>query len=406
VKTPSPIPDPDAPLTLLGGLSPARFLSEHWQKRPLLVRQALPGFESPLSPEELAGLACEEAVISRLVEERTAEGGWAVRHGPFEEEDFLGLPESHWTLLVSDVEKHLPELRSYLDPFRFIPDWRMDDLMVSYAAPGGSVGPHVDQYDVFLLQAHGRRRWQIDTRPVEEDNFIPDLDLRILRNFDPEEDWVLEPGDMLYLPPRVAHHGVAEGSCMTWSVGFRAPAWRDLMAAWVDGRYVTLPADARYGDPDLAPQSQAGEITADALTRLIRGLREAMGAKDNELARWLGRHLTEPKAELLEHMVVPEPLSGDEAWAVFEASVRLERHGAARLAWIRGEGAIYLYVNGREHALAPQAESLARLLCDLVTFDTRLLRASAQSVPGGTELLLQLCRAGVLLPIPVGVDEP
>jgi 50S ribosomal protein L16 3-hydroxylase len=131
-----------------------------------------------------------------------------------------------------------------------------------------------------------------------------------------------------------------------------------------------------------------------------------MGAKDNELARWLGRHLTEPKAELLEHMVVPEPLSGDEAWAVFEASVRLERHGAARLAWIRGEGAIYLYVNGREHALAPQAESLARLLCDLVTFDTRLLRASAQSVPGGTELLLQLCRAGVLLPIPVGVDEP
>jgi 50S ribosomal protein L16 3-hydroxylase len=241
-------PNPDEPLTLLGGLSPRQFLRDHWQQRPLLVRQALPGFESPLPPEELAGLACEAAVISRLVQERGGEGPWAVRHGPFEEDDFLALPETHWTLLVSDVEKHLPELRACLEPFRFVPDWRMDDLMVSYAARRARLAPTWTNTTSFCSRPTAGASWQISTAPSAPDNILPGLDLRILREFEPEEEWILEPGDMLYLPPGVAHHGVAPEPCMTWSVGFRAPAWRDLIAAWVDARYEALPANRRYGD--------------------------------------------------------------------------------------------------------------------------------------------------------------
>jgi 50S ribosomal protein L16 3-hydroxylase len=399
------IPRPDEPLTLLGGLSAEAFLREYWQRKPLLVRQAVPGFESPLSPEELAGLACEEAVISRVVQERGAEGDWAVRHGPFEEEDFLALPETHWTLLVSDVEKHLPELRACLEPFRFVPDWRMDDLMVSYAAPAGSVGPHVDQYDVFLLQAHGRRRWQIDTALVDEDNFLPDLELRIIRDFTPAQEWVLEPGDMLYLPPRIAHHGIAEGPCMTWSIGFRAPAWRDLMASWVDERYASIPADDRYGDAGMSVQENPGEITPEALRRLIRGLRAALDTRDAELARWLGRHLTEPKAELLEHLPLPEPVSGDEARALLDRTDRLERHGAARLAWIRGEAGPILFVNGREHHMPPGCEPLVRLLCGEMSFETRSINQLADNLPEAEALLVDLCGAGVLLPIPGPSDQ-
>ena len=171
---------------VLGELSPAQFLAEYWQKQPLLVRGAWPGFQDPLTPEELAGLACEEGVESRLVLEQGGEKPWEVRHGPFVDDDFLKLPDSHWTLLVQDVEKHIADLAALLEPFRFIPDWRIDDLMISYAPPAGTVGPHVDDYDVFLLQGQGRRRWQISRRPVEPDNCLPDTELRILREFVPE----------------------------------------------------------------------------------------------------------------------------------------------------------------------------------------------------------------------------
>lgn len=394
--------DPDNPLALLGGLCPREFLRDYWQRKPLLVRQAVPGFESPLSPEELAGLACEEAVISRLVQEQAAERAWAVRQGPFEEDDFLTLPETRWTLLVSDVEKHLPDLRAWLEPFRFVPDWRLDDLMISYAAPGGSVGPHVDQYDVFLLQAHGRRRWQVSTAPMGHDNFLPDLDLRIIRDFAPEQEWVLEPGDMLYLPPRVAHHGVAEGPCMTWSVGFRAPAWRDLLAAWMDARYEALPADARYCDAGMAPQAHPAEITPDALARMVRGLRENLAADDAALGRWLARHLTEPKAELVEHLPLPEALPEDRARALLEGEDTLERHGAARLAFIREGDGMRLFINGREHEVPPGGRALTEFLCAETCYRAADLRRLAGDIPEARTLLLNLCMAGVLLPIPDG----
>ncbi|WP_422126356.1 JmjC domain-containing protein [Thioalkalivibrio sulfidiphilus] len=391
--------NPDEPLTLLGGLTARAFLRDYWQKKPLLVRQAIPGFESPLSPEELAGLACEAGVISRLVCERGESGPWALRTGPFDENDFTTLPGSHWTLLVSDIEKHLPELRSYLEPFRFIPDWRMDDLMVSYAAPEGSVGPHVDEYDVFLLQAQGRRRWQIASQPVSGDDFLPGIELRILRTFHPDQEWVLEPGDLLYLPPRIPHHGVAVGPCMTWSVGFRAPAWRDLLAAWVDQRYETLAAQDRYADPGLEPQENPGEISASALARLIAGLRNAMAVDDAELARWLGTQLTEPKAELLEHMQVPETLTDDEVRSLLEGSDILERHGAARMAWIRQDQGFCLFINGQEHLLPIGTESLLRYLCEAHLYEPRMLMRLSATCGEAQDLLKALCKAGVLLPV-------
>jgi len=391
--------NPDEPLTLLGGLSAREFLRDYWQKKPLLVRQAMPGFESPLPPEELAGLACEEAVISRLVREYGDDGPWQLRHGPFDEDDFTSLPESHWTLLVSDLEKHLPDLRGYLEPFRFIPDWRMDDLMVSYAAPGGSVGPHVDEYDVFLLQTQGQRRWQISNQAVGADNFLPDIELRILKHFTPDEEWLLEPGDMLYLPPRVPHHGVAVGPCMTWSVGFRAPAWRDLMAAWADTCYEALPASDRYGDSDLTTQAHPGEITPQALDRLTSGLRRAMDSDDDSIKRWLGRYLTEPKAELLEHLPPPEALDETQAQALLNKGVRLERHGAARLAWMHTDKGLSLFVNGHEHRYSPQTLALVREICDQWCYDGRELQHLAATLPEARDLLLELCIAGILLPI-------
>ncbi len=198
------------------------FVSQYWQKKPCVIREAFADFELPVTPEELAGLACEEDVHCRLVIERD-DGSWQLRYGPFEERDFLALPERNYSLLVSECEKWMPELNALLDPFRFIPDWRIDDLMLSYAPEGGSVGPHVDEYDVFLLQASGARRWRYGAKRLENPVLIPDLELAILEEFNHDHEIELHPGDMLYLPPGIAHHGVALEPCMTCSIGFRAP---------------------------------------------------------------------------------------------------------------------------------------------------------------------------------------
>ena len=183
------------------GLTQQQFLQQYWQKKPLLIRQAFSDFQSPISPDDLAGLACEPEIESRLIEEKGALGPWQVRSGPLTEDDFARLPSTHWTMLVQDVDKHLPELQSLLDPFRFIPDWRRDDLMVSYAPQHGSVGPHTDGYDVFLLQAMGERRWQINDKAMTDAALIEGLDVQILQEFHPDQSWDLQPGDMLYLPP-------------------------------------------------------------------------------------------------------------------------------------------------------------------------------------------------------------
>ena len=347
--------------TLLGDRSPAEFLETYWQKRPLVVRDALPDFESPLSPNELAGLACEEGVESRLVLKEGGAYPWELRHGPFDPEDFLDLPETHWTVLVQEVDRLLPEVGALLDRFRFLPDWRLDDIMVSYAPTEGTVGPHIDNYDVFLFQGLGHRRWQIGTTPVETEEIVPDLDVRILADFEPEEEFVLGPGDLLYLPPRVAHHGVAtDDECMTYSVGFRAPRHRDLVGDFLQRAMERIDPDARYSDPDLTPVEHAGALHEAAREKVRRLLRDLV--TDTDVDRWLGTYLTRPSRD---RTAVPpaSPVPPDTLVAALREGTDLRRGPVAHLAFIEhDDGTATLFVNGEATTLDAALAYAAPLL--------------------------------------------
>ncbi len=280
---------PPAILQHLGELPISEFLRDYWQQKPLLIRQAFPAFQSPLSPDELAGFACDTDT-ARLVLEKGGRSPWEVRHGPLRPKEFAKLPKTHWTLLVNDMEQLMPELSAVIAPFRFIPDWRIDDLMISFAVAGGSVGAHVDAYDVFLLQAQGQRRWQISTQPCVEDNFLPDLELRIMRDFQPEEEWVLEPGDMLYLPPNVAHHGVALNECMTFSIGFRAPSRADLLEGLL-GQLLEQPLmQERYRDAGRSLQADPTLLAEQDLDKLTAFVLEAL-PDQGTIRAWLREEL-------------------------------------------------------------------------------------------------------------------
>ncbi|MFD0914306.1 JmjC domain-containing protein [Methylophilus luteus] len=288
-------------LTLLNGLTPAQFMAEYWQKKPLLIRAAIPGFQGLLTPDELAGLACETEVPSRLIQfdpARAQQGaGWQVRQGPFDEDDFSALPPQHWTLLVQGLNHLLPEAQALLDHFNFIPTARLDDVMVSYAPTGGGVGPHLDSYDVFLLQGAGKRRWSISQQA--DKRLIADAPLRILADFVSEQEWVLEAGDMLYLPPNVAHWGVAEDDdCMTYSIGFRAPAARELAVEFLDAcRQENLP-DELYQDPELQPVADAAAID-QAMVQRVSEMLQRLAWQPEALGPFLARYFTEPKAYVL-----------------------------------------------------------------------------------------------------------
>jgi len=362
----------------LGDLTVDEFLADYWQKRPLLIRAAFPGFESPVSPEELAGLALEECVASRLILERGGEHPWELRLAPHEKDTFESLPESHWTLLVHEVDQWIPGVGRLLDGFRFLPNWRFDDVMVSYAAPDGNVGAHLDHYDVFLLQGQGRRRWFIEDKPRPRgEESIPDLDVRMLSRFDPDREWVLEPGDMLYLPPRIPHLGVAVDACLTYSIGFRAPHQKELASAF--GADLTERGDSglRYTDPGLEPTCEPGRIDGATLAR-IRALLDDIDRGDDALAEWFGKFATEPKRERLEPDGDAEWTPGKLRDALAGRGVRLERSARGRFAHYRhGDGAASLFVGGdsvhvseNDAAFAPlvtgvdrlDAESLERFL--------------------------------------------
>jgi 50S ribosomal protein L16 3-hydroxylase len=284
------------------GLTEQEFLDQYWQKKPLLIRQAFSEFESPISPDDLAGLAGEDDIESRLIEEHGEDGTWSVRHGPFFDEDFEQLPETHWTMLVQDVDKHLPETRSVLDPFAFIPDWRRDDLMVSYAPEHGSVGAHTDGYDVFLLQAHGQRRWQVSAGPIKNPELLEGLDVQIMADFEAHETWDLSPGDILYVPPHYAHHGVALNECMTFSIGFRSPSQTDLLDAVVNTLLEQGVAKDRYADPDLLVATEhSHRIDQSAIERVKALLHQTIDEADGLLMDVLGKFVTETKSSLIEH---------------------------------------------------------------------------------------------------------
>ncbi|WP_066014046.1 cupin domain-containing protein [Endozoicomonas atrinae] len=274
-------------------LIPDNFLNEYWQKKPLLIRQAIPDFVSPLSADELAGLSLEEEVESRLILEK-GETPWELRHGPFTEETFSSLPESHWTLLVQAVDHWVPEVHELLEYFRFLPSWRLEDIMISYASDGGNVGPHYDQFDVFLIQAEGKRRWQIGPLYNDQTPMVENTSLHILSEFNVLEDYVLEPGDMLYLPPGVGHHGVAEGECMTISVGFRAPSHRDILMQFTDFVSDQLSESLRYSDAGQQPVSNPGRIDEQAIDRIQAVLRQYTEDR-NLIVQWFGSAMTQTK---------------------------------------------------------------------------------------------------------------
>ena len=374
------------------GMPPEEFLRDYWQKRPLLIRNAFPGFESPIQPEDLAGLACEEAALSRIVAHDAADDRWMLRHGPFPEEMFPDMPDHDWTLLVQDVDKWDADIAALVEHFGFLPRWRIDDVMVSFAAPGGSVGAHVDQYDVFLLQAQGQRRWQIDAsvalgKSAPPLDFRPDVDLRLLQRFSPTHEWVLGPGDMLYLPPGVPHHGVAVDACLTFSLGMRAPSAAELLGDFVD----TLAAEAddalRYRDADLAPAKSPGEIDAAAMERVVEALNLLRMNDPDRLGDWFGRFITVYRSG---GQVAPgdDPRSRIEVEWDLQHGASLRRHPFSRMAWRKARRGARLYVNGVEHPLP--ARDAARI-ADNAVLDGRLYASLSEA---GRDRVIELMQEG------------
>ena len=346
----------DAKKHLPLGMSPAIFLRDYWQKKPLLIRNAFPDFVSPLEPEDLAGLACEEGVLARLIEHDKPNDAWRVRHGPFSETDFPALPDHDWTLLVQDMDKWDLDIRDLLEKFSFLPRWRIDDVMVSFAATGGSVGAHVDQYDVFLLQAQGQRHWQIDasvalghSEPSME--FRDDVELKLLREFKPTHDWVLQPGDMLYLPPGVPHHGVAVDACLTFSIGMRAPSASELLSDFVDTLAADAPDSLRLSDADLTPAGDPFEIDANAMTRVVEALNLLRMNDLDSLGDWFGSFITTYRSAV-------EPAADEDArprieieWDLVHGA-NLLRHPWSRMAWRKAAKDARLYAGAQVHGMA------------------------------------------------------
>ncbi len=337
------------------------FLREYWQKKPLLIRSAFTKWSNPLSPDELAGLACEDHIESRLItldrERLKAE------HGPLPEDRFGKLGKAPWTLLVQAVDHHIPAVAALMAPFRFIPNWRIDDVMVSYASDGGGVGPHFDQYDVFLIQGLGTRRWRVGQHCDADSALLPHDDLRLLAKFETTDEWLLEPGDILYVPPRIAHDGVAVGDdCMTYSIGFRAPSQAELVSHYADDIIETFADEDRYADPDLAAQANPGEITADALAALHCMVTQTL-SDSAAFARWFGKYSSTPKYPDMDWRP-DETIDAAALTAALANGQALIRNPASRFSFVRQDNdGILLFVDGECFTCAQDEALFAIDLC-------------------------------------------
>jgi 50S ribosomal protein L16 3-hydroxylase len=365
------------------------FLREYWQKKPLLIKNPWGMWENPLDPDELAGLACEEGVESRLIMQ--ARDALKVEHGPLPETRFSKLGKAPWTLLVQAVDTHVPEVAALIAPFRFIPNWRIDDVMVSYATDGGGVGAHFDQYDVFLIQGLGRRRWQVGALCDANMPLLPHDDLRLLAEFEATGEWLLEPGDMLYVPPRIAHNGVAVGDdCMTYSIGFRAPARSELIADWCDDLVQRLSEDDRYADPDLQTQANPGEISSEVIAKLHAMITEKLADRD-AFTRWFGEYNSTPKYP--EQDWAPEErVEAVELHAALAREETLHRNPASRFSFVRqSAGGVLLFVDGACFVCTGEVAAFAETLCaqDQVLVDAELLKSDAVM-----EMITQLFNQG------------
>lgn len=385
---------------MINNLDITDFLAHYWQKKPLIIRSAFPNYQSPISAEELAGLACEDFVESRIICENKTAPKWSLENGPFIESRFSTLPKTHWTLLIQGLNKIFPEMDDLLHEFNFIPSWRVDDLMASYAAPEGSVGPHIDQYDVFLLQASGRRKWMISEEPVSEDNFEKDLPLKIIKNFTPESEWIVEAGDILYLPPNVSHYGVAlenkeddKEDCITFSIGFRAPSHADLLTSFVDQYVTELSEQNRYNDPALTATNHAGEISEAAINKIQEILVSQVNNKE-KIKSWFGRYITEYLQS--EDELELNKLKRDDFIKAYINTGVLRRPAVVRANYIKeNESSINLYINGQYYPIESEASNIAILFCDqhLLQYDAIMTFIDTEK---SSQLLCDLFNAGYL----------
>ena len=371
--------DIDTPLTLLGGLTPAQFMKRHWHKKPLLVRQAIPGFKPCVDRFDLVEMLAHDDVESRLIVH--SDKGWKLKHGPLQRRSLPPFSQKKWTFLVQGVDLHHEGVHQLMQQFRFVPDARLDDLMISYATDGGGVGPHFDNYDVFLLQAHGRRRWRIGRQ--KDMTLVEDVPLKLLQNFVPEEEFVLEPGDMLYLPPKWAHDGIAEGECMTWSIGFRSPQAgelaRELLLGLADEATDRV-GETVYRDPSQPAVSHPGAIP----TELLDFAHQALLKVQNDpqlLAMLLGEYLSEPKANV---------------W--FDAEAASDWNPGQAVALDRRTRMLYdqqhIFINGEGFRVAGRDARLLRQLADERVLSARDCQALSE---GACEIMSEWARAGWIL---------
>ncbi|MDY7024989.1 MAG: cupin domain-containing protein [Pseudomonadota bacterium] len=360
------------------GLSAEQFLSEYWQKKPLFIKQAVPDIEHLLTGDDLAGLAIDEDIESRVILQQPV-GEFHLKRGPFEEDYFFSLNDSHWTLLVQAVDQFLPELSQLMSEVHFLPNWRLDDVMVSFATPGGSVGPHFDQYDVFLIQGSGSRRWATGQQCDDKTALIPHPEIKLLANFAEQAAYDCEPGDLLYLPPGLAHHGVATSNhCMTYSIGARAPSWRYMLEILMDDFLQNIAPNDLYSDPKLK-QAAAGQFNPELIMPELRK-RASEYLQSEQASDTLSRLLSEPKYDGYQTQATHQPLP------------------VADLQWDLGSRALYttepfaLHINGEN--ISTDEVDLAKALCDQKQFSAQWVAQHQDST-----LLQTLWAKGLLFEI-------
>ena len=380
-------------LTLLGGLSAEQFLAEYWQQKPLLIRGAFPHFESPVTPDELAGLSLEDDVESRIIIEQREEKNWILEQGPFNEESFAQLEGLNWTLLVQQLDAWAPEMQELKRQFRFIPDWRVDDVMASYAPKGGSVGPHFDFYDVFLVQAYGERKWKLgqwcdNTTPTRDDT-----QLSILKHFEDSEEWILQPGDILYVPPKLAHFGVAENDCITLSVGFRAPRKLELLSNFTDYlcEHECAAENSFFSDAKRKPANNPASIEKqdrNALKKLLLGAIENDQAFDN----WLGAYLSEPKNASI---LIPdeEDIGAHQIVERIRQADTIYKNEGSRFLYIEQEDTVLFFTDGFSTELDSLHLTFVQYLCSEDEYDAQTLLTSCNKVET-KELVAMLLKKG------------
>ena len=355
-------------------LSEQAFLNQYWQKKPLLIKRGFSDFKDPLDANELAGLAMEDSIESRIITNHNQQ--WQSHQGPFE--DFEILTDEHATLLVQAVDHWHPEAAQLLEPFRFIPNWRIDDLMISYSTPGGGVGPHLDQYDVFIIQGEGKRHWRVGLPDASLKQFAQNKSLLQVEAFTAVIDCVLEPGDILYIPPGCPHEGYAIENALNYSVGFRAPNQQDLLSSFADHIIDTESGQKRYTDHTLALRDSKGELTQSEVDK-VKTLMQALIENDSLFKNWLGNTLSQPKHDM---DLAPEenPFSTAEIMQQLDSDLTFERLGGTRAIYQCIGDELLLSVNGENYPLPLSDLEAVKQLTDFIEFDSSLLNSTTPSL--------------------------